>query len=58
MGFEFADKGVSSKEETWCIAQAPTEVAVFKKEDFEVRRHPFIYSSFGPNISTARTRCW
>jgi signal-transduction protein with cAMP-binding, CBS, and nucleotidyltransferase domain len=29
IGFSKADGGVSLKEETWCIANAPTEVAVF-----------------------------
>ena len=36
IGFDKTDGGVSSRVETWCIAHAPTEVAVFSKEDFEV----------------------
>lgn len=59
IGFDQADGGVSSRVETWCIAHAPTEVAVFSKDDFEVNYHVVdsLYSMCGLSTSTARARC-
>jgi hypothetical protein len=37
LGHAAVDNGVSNRTESWCIAQAPTEVAVFSPQDFEVK---------------------
>jgi hypothetical protein len=36
LGYAHADKGVSSKVETWNLVKSPTEVAFFNTSDFDV----------------------
>ncbi|TNV73380.1 hypothetical protein FGO68_gene4626 [Halteria grandinella] len=35
IGYSTTDGGISNKVETWCLAQVPTEVAVFSPQDFD-----------------------
>ncbi len=39
IGYKPIDNGVSNKNETWCIANVPTECAVFNPKDFEFIWH-------------------
>jgi hypothetical protein len=43
IGCARVDGGTSNKVDTWCIAQVPTEVAIFDPQDFEVSLSPRPY---------------
>ncbi len=43
IGCDKLDKGISKKVETWCVANQPTEVAIFDPRDFDVRINTWLY---------------